>query len=85
MVRLRSVTVEKSGIGYGFDPADTFCPKEQYVALIPKQGLVNHLNDGDILMLVADADGVEDQTNPDILQVINIDYDLAHTDCYHRS
>ena len=26
-------------------------------------------------MLVADADGVEDQTNPDILEVINIDYD----------
>ena len=76
--KVESVTVEKSGIGYGFDPADTFCPTEQYVALIPKQGLVNHLNDGDILMLVADADGVEDQTNPDILQVINIDYDPGH-------
>ena len=28
------VDVIKPGLGYGFDPADTFCPKEQYIALI---------------------------------------------------
>jgi len=73
--KVDSVTVQKSGIGYGFDPADTFCPKEQYVALISKEGVVNHLKDGDILELVSSAGGVVSSTNPDLLQVVDIDYD----------
>jgi len=76
--KVDSVTVEKSGIGYGFDPADTFCPKEQYVALISKEGVVNNVKDGDILMLVSTAAGVEDPTSPDLLQVVNVDYDDSH-------
>ena len=70
--------MKKGGIGYGFDPADTFCPKEQYTALISKQGLVQHLEDGDILMLVSDANGVVDETSPDILQVIDVDHTPTH-------
>ena len=58
--------------------ADTFCPKEQYTALISKQGLVQHLEDGDILMLVSDADGNVSNTSPDILQVIDVDYTSTH-------
>ena len=76
--RVESVTVKKGGIGYGFDPADTFCPKEQYTALISKQGLVQHLTDGDVLMLVSDANGVVDETSPDILQVIDVDHTPTH-------
>ena len=76
--KVDSITVKKGGIGYGFDPADTFCPKEQYTALISKQGLVQHLEDGDILMLVSDANGVVDETSPDILQVIDVDHTPTH-------
>ena len=76
--KVDSVTVEKGGIGYGFDPADTFCPKEQYIALVAKAGLVEHVKDGDILMLKKTADGVEDPTTPDLLQVVDIDYDDSH-------
>ena len=70
-----SVTVLTSGIGYGFDPADTFCPKEQYAALVPKAGLVQHVKDGDFLMLSKTAEGVESSSNPDILEVVDTDHD----------
>ena len=73
--KIESVTVQKGGIGYGFDPADTFCPKEQYVMLISKEGIINELNDGDTLMLVSDADGTTYENTPDILQVVNVDHD----------
>ena len=73
-----SVTVLTSGIGYGFDPAETFCPKEQYAALVPKAGLVQHVQDGDILMLSKSAEGVESSTNPDILEVVDTDHDDDH-------
>ena len=76
--KVDSVTVQKGGIGYGFDPADTYCPKEQYIALVSKAGLVEHVKDGDILMLKKTADGVEDPTTPDLLQVVDIDYDDSH-------
>ena len=76
--KVDSVTVEKSGIGYGFDPADTFCPKEQYVALVSKEKIVNHVKDGDILELVSSAGGVVDPTSPDLLQVVDVDYDDSH-------
>ena len=76
--KVDSVTVQKGGIGYGFDPADTFCPKEQYIALVAKAGLVQHVRDGDILMLKKTAAGVEDPSTPDLLQVVDIDYDDSH-------
>ena len=62
-----SVEVINTGIGYGFDPADTFCPKEQYGILVPKVGLQQHLNDEEYIEQVVDG-------NPDILQVVDLDY-----------
>ena len=41
------IEVINSGVGYGFDPADTFCPKEQYGSKVDKQNLKQHVNDGE--------------------------------------
>ena len=46
---VESVEVINPGIGYGFDPADTFCPKEQYGVLVKKIGLQEHVNDGEYI------------------------------------
>ena len=69
--KVDSVEVLKSGIGYGFDPADTFCPKEQYGILVDKLGLQEHLNDGEFIEHVVLG-------NPDILQVVDTDFDEDH-------
>ena len=55
-----SVEVLTSGIGYGFDPADTFCPKEQYGVLVDKAGLQQHVNDGEYIeqMITGNPDAV---------------------------
>ena len=66
--KVDSIEVIKSGVGYGFDPADTFCPKEQYGVLLPKVGLQQHVNDGEYIEQVTTG-------NPDILQVVDTDYD----------
>ena len=72
--KIESIAVTNPGIGYGFDPAETFCPNEQYNYVIPKGGLANEVNDGDLLYLVAYADGTEDTTNPDVMQVVDVEY-----------
>ena len=72
--KIESIAVVKPGIGYGYDPAETFCPNEQYNYVIPKGGLANQVNDGDLLYLVAYADGTEDTTNPDVMQVVDVEY-----------
>ena len=66
-----SIEVVKTGVGYGFDPADTFCPKEQYGVLVDKAGLQEHLNDGEYVEQVIEG-------SPDILQVVDTDYDAEH-------
>ena len=66
-----SIEVVKTGVGYGFDPADTFCPKEQYGVLVDKSGLQEHLNDGEYVEQVIEG-------SPDILQVVDTDYDDEH-------
>ena len=66
-----SIEVVKTGVGYGFDPADTFCPKEQYGVLVDKAGLQEHLNDGEYVEQVIEG-------SPDILQVVDTDYDDEH-------
>ena len=76
--RIDSIMVVNSGIGYGFDPSTTYCPKEQYAAKVKKSGLVEHVVDGDTLMLVQTAAGVKDETTPDVLQVVDTDYDTDH-------
>ena len=67
--KVDSIEVIKPGVGYGFDPADTFCPKEQYGILLPKSGLQQHVNDGEYIEQVTTTG------NPDILQVVDTDYD----------
>ena len=67
--KVDSIEVIKPGVGYGFDPADTFCPKEQYGILLPKVGLQQHVNDGEYIEQVTTTG------NPDILQVVDTDYD----------
>ena len=69
--KVDSVEVINPGIGYGFDPADTFCPKEQYGILLDKVGLQQHVNDGDYIEQITTG-------NPDILQVVDVDYDEEH-------
>ena len=69
--KVDSIEVIKPGVGYGFDPADTFCPKEQYGVLLPKAGLQQHVNDGEYIEQVTTTG------NPDILQVVDTDYDLS--------
>ena len=65
--KVESVDVINPGIGYGFDPADTFCPKEQYAVEVPKAGLQQFVNDGEYLEQVIEG-------NPDVLQVVDTDY-----------
>ena len=72
--KIDSVAVTNPGIGYGFDPAGTYCPNEQWNYVIPKSGLINQVNDGELLYLVAYADGTEDTTNPDVMQVVDVEY-----------
>jgi len=66
-----SIEVVKTGVGYGFDPADTFCPKEQYAVKVDKTGLQQHLSDGEFIEQMVIG-------NPDILQVVDTDYDDDH-------
>ena len=66
-----SVEVINPGIGYGFDPAETFCPNEQYGILVKKVGLQEHVNDGEFIEQVTTG-------SPDILQVVDTDYDVDH-------
>ena len=66
--KVDSVEVINSGVGYGFDPADTFCPKEQYGVLVPKSLIQAHVSDGEYVEQNVTG-------NPDILQVVDTDYD----------
>jgi len=72
--QVNAIKVIKPGIGYGFDPATTFCPKEQYVVTVPKGDIINNLDDGENLMLVQYADGTVDPTKPDVMQVVDTNF-----------
>ncbi len=65
--KLEAVDVLTTGIGYGFDPSETYCPKEQYVVLVPRGDLINHVEDEEYIMEVS-------ETSPNLLQVVDIDY-----------
>ena len=69
--KVDSIEVLKPGVGYGFDPASTYCPNEQYGVLVPKAGLQQHVNDGEYIEQVITG-------NPDILQVVDTDYDESN-------
>ena len=66
-----SIEVIKPGIGYGFDPATTFCPNEQYGVKVKKVGLTEHVKDGEYIEQVTTS-------SPDVLQVVDVDYDDDH-------
>ena len=63
-----SIEVLKPGVGYGFDPATTFCPNEQYGVLVSKIGLQEHVSDGEY---------IEQRIigSPDVLQVVDVEHD----------
>jgi len=63
-----SIEVIKPGVGYGFDPASTYCPNEQYGVLVSKIGLQEHVNDGEYLEQRITG-------SPDVLQVVDVEYD----------
>ena len=69
--KVDSIEVINPGIGYGFDPASTYCPNEQYAILVDKVGLQEHVNDGEYIEQVITG-------SPDILQVVDTDYDEDH-------
>ena len=69
--KVDSIAVTKPGVGYGFDPASTYCPNEQYGVLVSKVGLQEHVNDGEYLEQVSFG-------NTDVLQVVDTDYDVDH-------
>ena len=69
--KVDSIAVTKPGVGYGFDPASTYCPNEQYGVLVSKVGLQEHVNDGEYLEQVSFG-------NTDVLQVVDVDYDTDH-------
>ena len=69
--KVDSIAVTKPGIGYGFDPASTYCPNEQYGVLVNKIGLQEHVNDGEYLEQISFG-------NTDVLQVVDTDYDEDH-------
>lgn len=71
---ISGIDVLKSGLGYGFDPSETYCPKEQYVALLTPSVATSEFKEGDLLELVKTAAGGVDPDSPDVLQVYDLDY-----------
>ncbi len=70
-----SIDVVEPGIGYGFDPAETYCPKEQYNYKMPKGTIADNTENGELLFLISYADGTVDSTKPEVMQVVDTDYD----------
>ena len=65
--KLEAVDVLTTGIGYGFDPSETYCPKEQYVVLVPRADLIQHVEDEEYIMEVSES-------SPNLLQVVDTEY-----------
>ena len=73
--KVESIDVIEPGIGYGFDPAETYCPKEQYNYRMPKGNVAQVTANGQLLFLVSSADGTEYPNKPEVMQVVDVDYD----------
>jgi hypothetical protein len=69
--KVEKVRVNKPGVGYGLDPDNTYCPKEQKHFLVDAQGLGDYADTGDVLFY-QEEDG---DPNEAILQIIDYDYD----------
>ena len=68
--QIEKIRVNKPGVGYGLDPDNTYCPKEQKFFLIDKVELNDYADTGDIIFY-QEEDG---DPNTGILQVIEYNY-----------
>ena len=74
--QVERIDVTSSGIGYGFNPGTSYCPKEQYVVIVKEaSSLKANVNVGDVLLEVETADGVVSTTQPAVMQVVDLDYE----------
>lgn len=74
--KVERIDVTSSGIGYGFNPGTSYCPKEQYTVRIKNASeLKANITVGDVLLEVETADGVVSQTQPAVMQVVDTDYE----------
>ena len=69
--KIEKVRVDKPGVGYGLDPDNTYCPREQRFFLIDKVELNDYAETGDVLFY-QESDG---DANTAVLQIIEYDYD----------
>ena len=69
--KIEKIRVDKPGVGYGLDPDNTYCPREQKFYLIDKVELNDYADTGDVLFF-QESDG---DPNTAILQIIEYDYD----------
>ena len=69
--KIEKVRVDKPGVGYGLDPDNTYCPREQRFFLIDKVELNDYADTGDVLFY-QESDG---DANTAVLQIIEYDYD----------
>ena len=67
---IEKIRVDKPGIGYGLDPDNTYCPKEQKFFLIDNVELNDYAEPGDIIFY-QEADG---DPNEGILQIMDFNY-----------
>jgi hypothetical protein len=69
--KIEKVRVNKPGIGYGLDPDNTYCPKEQKHFLIDAAELADYADTGDVIYY-QESDGDPNQA---VLQIIDYDYE----------
>ena len=67
---IEKIRVNKPGVGYGLDPDNTYCPREQKFFLIDNLDLQDYAETGDILFY-QEEDG---DPNEGVLQVIDYNY-----------
>ena len=68
--QIEKIRVNKPGVGYGLDPDNTYCPREQKFFLIDNLDLQDYAETGDILFY-QEEDG---DPNEGVLQVIDYNY-----------
>ena len=68
--QIEKIRVNKPGVGYGLDPDNTYCPREQKFFLVDNLELQDYAETGDILFY-QEEDG---DPNEGVLQVIDYNY-----------
>ena len=69
--KIEKIRVNKPGVGYGLDPDNTYCPREQRFFLIENVELNDFADEGDFIFY-QEEDG---DPNIAILQIMDYDYD----------